>query len=366
MMKSSDSIIPGIQRYFLVGMCLLLLVILFLFATPFLSTLFIAAVIATAVYPFHRWIDKNIQISETLSAFFTLVLVTTLVLGPLVLIFFAIVGQAGDAYTTIDTQIVQLMQTEYPLSSLESQYPWIAAMAQNLWDYTPISSQEILSVAGSFIGEISKFLLKNATNILRQLTVFIIHAVIFFLALFYFIRDGGKFVSYVRSILPLEKEHREELFHKMYRLTHSIIYGIFGAAVAQGLLLWVALTIVGINNALFWSAIGTILAILPYIGISLVWIPVAIYLFFNVHIALAVFFTAWCVGVVSIADNIVKPYVIGVKSFMHPLAVLVMILGGFFAFGIQGLILGPFVLMLALAFLEIFRKEYKKILQHKG
>ena len=64
----------------------------------------------------------------------------------------------------------------------------------------------------------------------------------------------------------------------------------------------------------------------------------------------------------GMADNVIKPYLIGSTSALHPMAVLLVLLGGTFAFGVKGLILGPFVLTLTLAFLHIYQLEYKSVL----
>lgn len=363
-MTTKNHAIADIEKYFLLGALVALVITLFLFASPFLITLFLAAIVVTAIHPVHVFINKKLYVTESLSALLTLLFVTTIILGPCLFVFFAIAGEAKDAYLAINQQIQILINSDYNFLSLLDSYPTLQGWGENFLSTTPFVPDKILSVAGNFVGSTSKLVLSQATNIFRNLTMFVLHTIIFLGGVFFFIRDGEKLVGYLRSLLPLRKKHRQQVLDGMYRFTHSIIYGIFGAAVAQAVLLWVALALIGFSHAVFWSAIGAFLALFP-VGIALVWVPIAIGLFVSGQTAPAIFFTAWCVGVVSLADNFVKPYVIGVKSMLHPFAVIVMILGGFFAFGFKGAIFGPFIFMLATTFLRIYKEEYQEILEEK-
>ena len=65
----------------------------------------------------------------------------------------------------------------------------------------------------------------------------------------------------------------------------------------------------------------------------------------------------------GLSDNIVKPYLIGGANAIHPLLVLLVILGGVFVFGLKGVVFGPFLLTLTLPFLHIYQLEYKAVLK---
>ncbi|MCF7830922.1 AI-2E family transporter [Candidatus Gracilibacteria bacterium] len=193
----------------------------------------------------------------------------------------------------------------------------------------------------------------------------LLHLVVFVLAIFYFLKDGAKLMAYIRSLLPLKPTYRQELFTKMHDLMNSIIFGIFGAALAQAATLGLGLALTGVDNALFWSALGALFAPIPYVGIGLIWVPMVISLFIGGHTGSAIFLIIWCELLVVNVDNIVKPYLIGVRTMLHPFAVLLVIFGGIMAFGLKGLIFGPFVLTMALAFMHIYRMEYQSVLEEK-
>ncbi|MBN2095880.1 AI-2E family transporter [Candidatus Peregrinibacteria bacterium] len=364
-MPRKNNNIIDIQKYFLLGTLLLLLVVLMLFVSPFLGTLLIATVIVTGVFPVHKILHKKLRIPATFSALISLILVAVLLLSPLTLFFFSIANQATDAYVTISTKINELTSKDIHFIPTLLQNGFVQDWADKISKYAPVTASDIISTAKDFVGKISSIILGQTTNILKNLSLFILHIVIFLLAMFYFLRDGERLMDYINAMLPLSEQYRIELFKKLSRLSHGIIYGIFGAAIAQGFLVGFAFYIVGISNAAFWGAVAALLSPLPYIGTAVVWVPVVIALAVGHHWVAALFLLVWGVVVVSLADNIVKPYLIGSSTALHPLAVLLVLLGGVFTFGLKGLIFGPFILTLTLAFLHIYKLEYKSVLKKR-
>ena len=72
---------------------------------------------------------------------------------------------------------------------------------------------------------------------------------------------------------------------------------------------------------------------------------------------MALFLVIWGVIVVStLADNVLKPLLIGGAARIPTLAVFLGVFGGLGAFGLLGLFVGPMVLAFALTLLEILRE----------
>jgi len=365
MAKVNSQIIEGIQKYFLIGMLGLFIFLLFLFISPFLSTLFLAAIIAIAIYPLYRFGREQLKIPKTLAVVITLIFVVIVLQGLITWFSISIVGQAADAYSTISHRINEFSGQEYTLLSMLDRFPTVQGWIQDLLKNNPISLKEIISTAGDFVGAISGFLLGQTTNVLKHLSVFVLHALVFVLALFFFVRDGKGIVTYTKSLLPLKEKYRNELFVKIHKLMKAIFFGIFGTALLQGLLVGIGLAIVGVENAAFWGAVAALLSPIPYIGTSIVWVPVVITLFVTGAWGWGIFLGIWGTVIVGLSDNIIKPILIGSTTSLHPLMVMLVVLGGVFAFGFKGLIFGPLILMLALGFLHIYELEYRDVLQTK-
>lgn len=366
MAKTSDTSANGFQRYFLMGMLLLLIALLITFISPFGIDLLIAGIMVTAVYPVHRWIFQKVPL-RSFSALISMLLVIVVILFPFTLFGFFVAEQAADAYTVVSDRVNEIVQTTEAggTSKLLEMIPF-SDKVQSALTYLPISTADLLQTARDAVGVVSSFLLSKTTNILKHLSLFLVHLLVFLLSLFYFLREGDRLVHYIRSLIPLSKVYRQELFTKLSKLSYGIIYGIFGAAILQGFLVGFGFSMAGISNAAFWGAIAALFSPVPYIGTTVVWLPAVILMAINGHYITAVLLLAWCAFIVGTADNVIKPYIIGSSAHLHPLATLLVLLGGTFVFGLKGLLFGPLVLTMALAFLHIYKLEYKSVLEVEG
>lgn len=364
MIKITNSPTNGFQRYFLIGLLLILLVLLAIFVSPFAIDLLIAGIMVAAVYPVHRWIFRKIPFSRSLSALVSMLLIIIVILLPFTLFGFFVADQAADAYVVVSNHINVIVDADDAgrTSKILELIPFSERVI-SIFQYLPISTSDILRTAGDAVGMVSSFLISKTTNILRHFLIFLVHLMVFMIALFYFLRDGDRLALYIRSLIPLSKKYRQELFTKLSNLSYGIIYGIFGAAIAQGLLVGIGFSTAGISNAAFWGAIAALFSPVPFIGTTVVWLPAVIFLAINGQYLTAVLLLAWCALIVGMADNVIKPYIIGSSAQLHPLATLLVLLGGTFVFGLKGLIFGPLVLTLAIAFLHIYKLEYKSVLE---
>jgi predicted PurR-regulated permease PerM len=89
-------------------------------------------------------------------------------------------------------------------------------------------------------------------------------------------------------------------------------------------------------------------SLVPVVGTLLVWVPAAIYLFATDQTTIAIVFVAWSVLAVGGADNVLRPLLIGSRVEMPQELTMLGALGGLFAFGMLGLVIGPLIIAAAL------------------
>jgi predicted PurR-regulated permease PerM len=122
----------------------------------------------------------------------------------------------------------------------------------------------------------------------------------------------------------------------------------------------VAFWTLGLPSALLWSVIMFFFSMIPAAGSFLVWVPAALYLGLTGHWWKAAILTAWCAGIVASVDNVLRPRLVGKRTRMHELLVLFSILGGLKVFGALGLVVGPVVVAITLALVDIFAKAERR------
>lgn len=321
-----------------------------LIARPFFRPLGFAIVIALGFDSIHQRMRRKVK-QPTLAA-----LASTLVVALVVAIPVALIATLGGQ---------QLVHAAHYLSNRSSAEGGIAAWAAELLDrplswvnqHVGVEREDIRSHIGSLSARISQFLLSMGTSFLGSFAALAGDLLLTFFILFFLFRDGPRFMDEVIGALPLRKERADKLLHGIHASVIGNLYGILSVGAAQGVLTGIAMLITGIPSAFLLGVAAGLASIIPVIGSALVWAPAAIYLLLTHHIWQGVFMLAWGGAVISTVDNILRPLVIAGKVPLHPLVLLIALIGGVAQFGFLGLFIGPVVVSVIVTVLDILREE---------
>ncbi|CAJ3598162.1 PerM family permease [Burkholderia pseudomallei] len=173
---------------------------------------------------------------------------------------------------------------------------------------------------------------------------------------FFLLRDGGEIGRRVRRALPLDEEHKQHLLTKFTTVVRATVKGNIAVAAVQGALGGLIFWILGIEGVILWGALMAFLSLLPAIGAGLVWVPAAGYFAVTGQIWKCVILVAFCVGVIGLVDNLLRPILVGKDTKMPDWVVLISTLGGMALFGINGFVIGPLVAALFMASWDIFAR----------
>jgi len=177
---------------------------------------------------------------------------------------------------------------------------------------------------------------------------------IFFIALYYLLRDGKRMRQTLIKLSPLDDCDDEGVFLRLERSINSIIKGNLVIALIQGVLTAIGFSLFGVAHAVLWGTAAAMAALVPGVGTSLIFIPAVAYLFFIGTTIPAAGLLVWGLLAVGLIDNLLGPRLIGRGMQIHPLLVLLSVLGGLFLFGPAGVFLGPLSLAFLFAVLSIY------------
>jgi predicted PurR-regulated permease PerM len=135
------------------------------------------------------------------------------------------------------------------------------------------------------------------------------------------------------------------------------IYGVLAVSLAQGTLGAIGYAIAGLPSVIIWSVATALFSMIPLAGAASVWVTATIYLLVAGSWGKAIFMAAWGAGVISTADNVVRPLVLSGRVEIHTLLIFFSLLGGVRAFGLVGLFVGPIIVSVAIALLRILEEE---------
>mgnify|MGYP001039595287 CR=1 FL=1 len=169
---------------------------------------------------------------------------------------------------------------------------------------------------------------------------------------FYMVKDAGRFARYVEERLPpaYEQEFRH-LGRELGEIWDGFFRGSLVVGVIDGLVFAIALTIVGMPNALILALIAGLFALIPSIGPVLAAIPAVLLALFqgSTYLPLSKFWFAFLVAMIYLVifevDSLYTvPRVLGQRVKLHPAVVIVGAVGGAFLGGLLGVLLAAPVL----------------------
>ena len=98
-----------------------------------------------------------------------------------------------------------------------------------------------------------------------------------------------------------------------------------------------------------------LVAVVPFLGAFVIWVPAALFLALSGHFASAAILAFWGTIVVGLVDNVVYPILVGRKLMMHTVPSFIAIVGGVILLGAPGVVLGPLIVSISLSLIEIWK-----------
>jgi predicted PurR-regulated permease PerM len=139
----------------------------------------------------------------------------------------------------------------------------------------------------------------------------------------------------------------------------TVSQGVIGVAVIQALLAGIGLKLAGVPHAGLLAFTVLVLAIVQ-IGSAIIIFPVIIWIWATKDLTMALPLTIYLL-IVGLADNILKPMLMGRGLSTPKLVIFIGVLGGMLAHGIIGLFVGPIILAVAWELMMVWIREDQAI-----
>ena len=320
----------------------------------FLLTILLAAIFAGLSYPVYQWVLRGVHGRKPIAAIATLLLLLALVMAPLLGILGAGANEALRVTETIRPRLQQLVSQPGEFENRLRALPG--------YDRIEPYRGQILEKAGELLGSTSAFLFAALSATTRATAIFVFHFLVLLYTMFFFLMGGPGMLRAVLAYLPLTEADKERMVDKFVSVTRATLKGTILIGAAQGLLGGLAFWAVGIDGAIFWGTVMTVLSIIPGVGGALVWIPAAIILMSTGQVWQGIVLALFCALVVGSVDNLLRPRLVGQDTKMHELLIFFSTLGGLTLFGAMGFILGPILAALFVTAWEMFGTAFRSAL----
>ncbi|MBU3901624.1 AI-2E family transporter [Patescibacteria group bacterium] len=315
---------------------------------PFIYALILAVIGAVVFQPVYRQILKLFSRWPSIAAWLTTILIIVFILTPLVLLGIQVFKEARQLYFSL----AENSGREVILNIFRS-------AAGKIQQVFPEANNFSLNF-DQYIKQGVAWLLQNLGAIFSNFAGILMNSFLFLIAFYYLLKDGAKLKKVVMAISPLSGEENETIFNKLELAINSVVRGNLIIALIQGVLTSTGLAIFGIPNPVLLGLVAAITALIPGFGTSLVIVPAIIYLFLSNQTAPAFGLIIWGTLAVGLIDNFLGPKLVGRGMKLHPLMVILSVLGGAAFFGPIGFLLGPLALSLFFALFDIYFYLLKK------
>ncbi|MFL0354931.1 AI-2E family transporter [Erythrobacter sp. GH1-10] len=338
-----------------ISFLLIIVVVTFLLvwiAWPFATPLLWSALAAIMFQPLYKWCLKKCRGKRNPAAILTLTIITLAVILPAL---------------WIGTLVVQ--EALALISALQEDPIDLAAWANSIYEMLPKTAQEMIDQSGwadmseaqdrlqDLLGESSGMIASQAFSIGSGALSFILSFGLGLYVLYFLLRDGSRIGETILHSVPLEREIADRLAERFLGIVRAVIKGSGVVGLVQGTLGGITMAIAGVPSALLMGVLMAILALIPAIGTALVWGPVGVWLLVTGQVWQGVFVLGSGFIIISSADNVLRPILVGRDTGIPDWIILVTTLGGLSIAGFSGIVLGPLAAGLFLASWSILQEQ---------
>lgn len=346
-------------KYFFVIIFVLLAFLSFIVLRPFMNTILASAVVAYVFYLPYKLLHRVIP-NKTLSALIVSLVIILLLLIPIGFLLKMSTDQAQYVYLRLKQKILsgEIVNIDCP-----------DGVQTRLCKSTLFLNEFLLDANVQYylkdiLGRTTTYIVNKTSEFILSLPKMMLQIAITFFIVFYLLKDGPELTQKFKRLIPMTPVHQGHVYTKLKDTAFAVLYGSILIAAVQGALGALGFWVVGIKAPWLWGIVMMVFALIPFVGTTMIWLPAGILLIVQ-GLAMGEAMLIWKgigliiygIIIVSSIDNILKPKIIGSKAGMHPVLILLGVLGGLAVFGFAGFLIGPMILAASKAFLDLYERE---------
>lgn len=323
-------------KYSLIILILFIAVVLFRELAPFMSGVLGASTIYVMVRGQMRYLTQKKNLGRALSAILIVIEAILCFLIPISVAVWLLVGELNN---------INLDPSSY-ISGIQH----FNELIQQKTGYNVLSSENLISAA-SYLPKIGQILLDSVSS-------FMINSLVLVFVLYFMLIGGERMEKYLFSLLPFDDDNKKSVIHSVKMMVTSNAIGIPLLAIIQGVVATIGYIIFDAPSPILFGFLTCFATIIPLIGTSLIWFPLAVYLALTGDWFNAIGLAIYALIVISNSDNLIRFILQKKMADTHPLITVFGVIIGLTLFGFWGVIFGPLLLSVFILCIDIFKREY--------
>lgn len=319
-MQKESGILP--KKYILIAVVIALIFLSYTIIRPYITAIISAFILAFLIKPVYNYLEK--RIGKTISAMLSVILILVAIVAPLALIITQLIQQLIASAGSITLSSINDALSNFPLL--------------NRIDLS------------SAVRQLGTLLSEQVGSLLSAVPLLIVSLFILIIGTYYILKSWDKITYELKKYLPVKD--KEKVSKEIGQVTNNIVYGYALIALIEFFIGGVGFFLSGVQFYILLPALIGIFAFIPGLGPIIIWAPTAAVYFLQGDIATAIGVTITGLIISIGIDNFFAPKIVGGRAKIHPLIMLIGILGGVTVFGIFGFIIGPLILTYTIKLLQ--------------
>ena len=327
------------RKYSLITIILGLGLLLFLKMTPFMGGILGACTIYIMVRDQMLYLTQKKKIRKSVTAIILLIEAILCFLVPLSLAVWLLISKLQ----TVNVDTATFVDTITNLAD------WIRRKTE----YDLLSKENISSIA-SILPGIGQFLMGGISSFAVNLFVLVF-------VLYFMLIGGTKMEQYIYELLPFSDSNKKHVMNEINMIVRANAIGIPLLAIIQGAIATLGYYLFDAPSALLFGFLTCFATVIPIVGTTLVWFPLAAYMAISGDWPHAIGLLLYCGLIVTNIDNLIRFYSPKKKmADTHPLITIFGVVIGLSLFGFMGVIFGPLLISIFILCVNIFKEQYLK------
>lgn len=316
-------------------------VLLGLLAAPIFEPLAWALIIGIATIPYHNRLTKRFPGRPGRCAGLMVLAVIVCFVLPIAGLITTIARNAADWFNA-----AQGMAREFATSgsTILHRIPFV----DRITDLVERSGIDVGGYAAKSAGPISGGIVNAATNMAKGLAELLFILAVALFILFFIYRDGEKVLNTAITRFAPNQNNMRRYLSRVRATTTAVAVGTLFTCLVQGATAGIGYFFADVPVPILFAGLTAVAALVPVVGTGIVWIPLAAFVALKGAYIKAGLLVLWCMFMVSLSDNAIRPIAVGAKGDVPVLAVVLGAICGVTTIGLLGLILGPIIFATAI------------------
>jgi predicted PurR-regulated permease PerM len=319
---------------------------------PFLSPVLWAVVLCLSTWPLYLRVKAALHDNRSAAALVMTLSLALVAIAPFAIAFWSLSDEAKEVTRNITAEIEHWPP---PLPGWVADLPAVGPRIKTYWEQpNPATSAE----RSAEVSRIMAMVRRATVRVVKAIGHGLLQTGISLFVGFFLYRDGETLAMRLRAVLVriAGTDRGTRLTNVAHATIISVIYGILGTALLQGVVAEIGFWGAGVPGAFLLAFLTFAIAIIPF-GPLIIWAPATAWLFHQGNTSAALFLLIWSMGAHGAVDGLIKPLLISRGGGMPLVLVIIGVLGGAEAFGFIGVFLGPTLLAVGYRWLEEWSAE---------